>query len=175
MIADALQAKLSAKEQQRIDSRPTDNLQAYDAYMRGRQLMATRDSANMKLATEEFSKATKIDPLFALAWVGVADSNFMAPVYGSDKFEDLLPTIEEAVKNALAIDSELGEAYATLANLHNYYKRKGEAEAAYQKAIELSPNYADAYYQYSRFLGIYPLRIQEQVALARKAAELDPR
>ena len=99
----------------------------------------------------------------------------MAPVYGSDKFEDLLPTIEEAVKNALAIDSELGEAYATLANLHNYYKRKGEAEAAYQKAIELSPNYADAYYQYSRFLGIYPLRIQEQVALARKAAELDPR
>jgi len=175
MIADALQTKLSVKEQQRIDSRPTDNLQAYDAYMRGRQLMATRDSANMKLATEEFSKATKIDPLFALAWVGVADSNFMAPVYGSDKFEDLLPTIEEAVKNALAIDSELGEAYATLANLHNYYKRKGEAEAAYQKAIELSPNYADAYYQYSRFLGIYPLRIQEQVALARKAAELDPR
>jgi len=175
MIADALQTKLSVKEQQRIDSRPTDNLQAYDAYVRGRQLMATRDSANMKLATEEFSKATKIDPLFALAWVGVADSNFMAPVYGSDKFEDLLPTIEEAVKNALAIDSELGEAYATLANLHSYYKRKGEAEAAYQKAIELSPNYADAYYQYSRFLGIYPLRIQEQVALARKAAELDPR
>ncbi|RLA29977.1 MAG: hypothetical protein DRR11_14390, partial [Gammaproteobacteria bacterium] len=70
LIADALQAELSTDEQRRINARPTDNLQAYDAYMRGRQLMATRDSARLKLATEEFSKATSFDPLFALAWVG---------------------------------------------------------------------------------------------------------
>ena len=75
----------------------------------------------------------------------------------------------------MAIDNDLGEAYASLANIHAYYNRKGEAETAYQKAIELSPNYASAYYWYSSFLGIYPLRIQEQVELARKAAELDPR
>jgi len=170
IIADALQAELSTDEQRRIDARPTDNLQAYEAYMRGRQLMATRDSANLKLATKEFSKATSFDPLFALAWVGVADSN-MAAYRG----EDLLPIVEEAVKNALAIDRDLGEAYASLANIHSYYNRKSEAETAYQKAIELSPNYASAYYWYSGYLGIYPLRIQEQVELARKAAELDPR
>ena len=170
MIADALQAELSIDEQGRIDAIPTDNLQAYDAYMRGRQLMATRNSANLKLATEEFSKATRLDPLFALAWVGVADSNMSS--YSS---EDPLPIVEEAVRNALAIDSDLGEAYASLANIHAYYNRKGEAETAYQKAIELSPNYATAYYWYSSFLGKYPLRIQEQVELARKAAELDPR
>jgi tetratricopeptide (TPR) repeat protein len=175
MIAVALKAELSAKEQQRINARPTDNLQAYSAYIRGRQLMATRDSANVKLATEEFSKATSIDPLFALAWVGVADSNMLLSGYGSYLIEDLLPIIEEAVKNALAIDSDLGEAYASLANVHAYYKRKGEAETAYQKAIELSPNYASAYFWYSGFLGVYPLRIKEQVELARKAAELDPR
>jgi len=175
MIANALQARLSAEEQQRIDVRPTDNLQAYDAYTRGRQLMATRDSANMKLATEEFNKATRIDPLFALAWVGVADSNMLLSGYGSEHIEDLLPIIEEAVKNAMAIDNDLGEAYATLANIHAIYKRKGEAETAYKKAIELSPNYASVYLWYSGFLGAYPLRIQEQVDLARKAAELDPR
>ena len=175
MIAEALQTKLSTQENQRIDSRPTDSLQAYDAYMRGRQLMATRDSAKVKLATEEFSKATSIDPLFALAWVGVADSNMLLSGYGSNHIEDLLPVIEEAVKNAVAIDSDLGEAYATLANIHAYYKRKGEAEAAYQKAIELSPNYASAYFWYSGFLGVYPLRIKEQVVLARRAVELDPR
>lgn len=169
-IADALQAELSTDEQLRINARPTDNLQAYDAYMRGRQLMATRDSANLKLATEEFSKATSFDPLFALAWVGVADSNMSG--FGS---EDPLPIVEEAVKYALAIDNELGEAYASLANIHAFYNRNGEAETAYQKAIELSPNYASAYYWYSDFLGKYPLRIQEQVELARKAAELDPR
>jgi len=170
IIADALQAELSTDEQRRIDARPTDNLQAYEAYMRGRQLMATRNSANLKLAVEEFSKATRLDPLFALAWVGVADSNMSG--YGS---EDPLPIVEEAVKNALAIDNDLGEAYTSLARIHAYYNRKDEAETAYQKAIELSPNYATAYYQYSTFLGIYPLRIKEQVELARKAAELDPR
>ena len=174
-IAIALKAKLSAKEKQRIDARPTDNLQAYDAYLRGRQLMATRDSASLKLATEEFSKATKLDPLFALAWVGVADSNWVLPGYGAYRIEDLLPIIEEGVKNALAIDDGLGEAYASLANIHAYYKRKSEAESAYQKAITLSPNYASAYFSYSGFLGAYPLRIQEQVELARKAVELDPR
>jgi len=175
MIANALQAKLSAKEKQRIDAKPTDNLQAYDAYIRGRQLMATRDSANLKLATEEFGKATRIDPLFALAWVGVADSNMLLSGYGSDHIEDLLPIIEEAVKNALAIDNDLGEAYASLANIHAYHKRKDEAETAYQKAIALSPNYASAYVWYSSYLGVYPLRIKEQVDLARKAVELDPR
>ena len=72
IIADALQAELSTDEQRRLDARPTDNLLAYDAYMRGRQLMATRNSANLKLATEEFSKATRLDPLFALGvgWSG---------------------------------------------------------------------------------------------------------
>jgi TolB-like protein/Tfp pilus assembly protein PilF len=170
IIADALQAELSTDEQRRLNARPTDNLLAYDAYLRGRQLMATRNSANLKLATEEFSKATRLDPLFALAWVGVADSNMSS--YG---IEDPLSIAEEAVKNALAIDSDLGEAYVSLARIHSSYNRKGEAETAYQKAIELSPNYADAYYRYSVFLNIYPLRIKEQVELARKAAELDPR
>ncbi len=175
IIADALQAELSTDEQRRIDARPTDNLQAYEAYMRGRQLMATRDSAKLKLATEEFSKATSFDPLFALAWVGVADSNMLLSRHSAYRSEDLLPIREEAVKNALAIDNDLGEAYASLASIHAYYNRKGEAETAYQKAIELSPNYASAYHWYSSFLGKYPLRIQEQVELARKAAELDPR
>jgi TolB-like protein/Tfp pilus assembly protein PilF len=177
MIADALQAELSTDEQRRINARPTDNLQAYEAYMRGRQLMATRDSAKLKLATEEFSKATSFDPLFALAWVGVAESNMLLFTYSTsgNRLEDVLTMREEAVKNALAIDNDLGEAYASLAGIHAYYNRKGEAETAYQKAIELSPNYASAYQWYSGFLSQYPLRIQEQVELARKAVELDPR
>jgi tetratricopeptide (TPR) repeat protein len=157
-------------EQQRIDVRPTENLLAYEAYMRGQQLMATRNSTNIKLAIEEFSMATKLDPLFALAWVGVADSNMSS--FGPEK---PLPIVEEAVKNALAIDDDLGEAYASLASIHAYYNRKGEAETAYQKAIELSPNYASAYHSYSVFLSKYPLRIKEQVELTRKAADLDPR
>ena len=149
-IADALQAELSTDEQRRIDARPTDNLQAYEAYMRGRQLMATRNGAKLKLATEEFIKATEIDPMFALAWVGLADSLAISSWAGPTlRAEDVYPIIEDAVKNALAIDNGLGEAYASLAWIHDHYGRNDEVEIAYQKAIELSPNYASAYQWYS--------------------------
>jgi len=175
MIADALQARLSTNEQLRIDAKPTDNLQAYEAYMRGRQLMATRNAANLKLASEEFSKATEIDPSFALAWVGVADSLSLSLGWRDARAEDLLPIIEDAVKNALVIDNDLGEAYASLGLMHRKYGRNDEAETAFQKAIELSPNYATAYQWYSGLVGNDPLRTQESIDLMQKAAKLDPR
>jgi len=170
-IADALQAELSTDEQRRIDARPTDNLQAYEAYMHGRQLMATRNRAKLKRATEEFSKATEIDPSFALAWVGVADSLNLSTTWADARAEDVFPIIEDAVKNALAIDNDLGEAYASLGLLH----WNDESETAFQKAIELSPNYASAYKWYANLLATDPLRKQESLDLLQKAAKLDPR
>ena len=175
MIADALQAELSNDEQLRIDARPTDNMQAYEAYMRGRQLMATRNADKMKLASEEFIKATQIDPLFTLAWVGVADSLSLSLVWRDPRAEDLHPIIEDAVKNALTIDNDLGEAYASLGLMHARQGRHDEAETAFQKSIELSPNYASAYHWYSGLVGTDPLRIQESINLIQKAARLDPR
>jgi len=164
-IADALQAELSTDEQRRIDARPTDNLLAYEAYMRGRQLMATRDGAKLKRATEEFIKATEIDPSFALAWVGVADSLSISPGYSDVRAEDVYPIIEDAVKNALTIDNGLGEAYAALAMMHHDQGRIDEAETAYQKAIELSPNYASAYQWYSQLIGdTDPLRTGSKIS-----------
>ena len=174
-IADALQATLSPEEQQRINTMPTDNLVAYDAYLRGRQLMAPRQSAKLELAIEEFRKAVELDPKFALAWVGLADSYNLLTGYGTMLQEDVIPIREDAIGRALAIDDQIGEAYASLASVHEYYQRFEEAEAAYQKAIELSPNYATAYHWYSLFLENFPLRAQEAVDLIRKAAELDPR
>jgi len=176
IIADALQAELSTDEQRRIDARPTDNLLAYEAYMRGRQLMETRTGENLELASEEFIKATEIDPMFALAWVGVADSLAIRTNPTNDRAKDVYPIIEDAVKNALTIDNGLGEAYASLAWIHGYYGRNDEVEIAYQKAIELSPNYASAYQWYSGYIGNSdPLRLQESIDLLQKAAKLDPR
>ena len=175
-IAQALQATLSPVEEQRINTVATENLQALEAYLHGRQLMATRDPTKLKLSIEEYNKATEIDPLFALAWVGVADSNSILSGWTDARVEDRLPIREEAVKNALAIDNGLGEAYASLAVIHDSYERYDEAETAYQKAIELSPNYASAYQWYSQLiLHNYPRRIQESVDLMEKAAILDPR
>jgi len=175
-IAEALQATLSPEEVKRIDTKPTDNLLALDAYLRGRQLMATRDTDNLKLAIGEFNEAVRLDPMFALAWIGVADSNALYSGYGSQlSVEESIPIREDAIKRALVIDENLGEAYASLGFLHRFNNEYEMAEIAYRKAIQLSPNYATAYQWYANLVSNYPLRIEERMELVQKAAELDPR
>ena len=172
-IADALEARLTPEESKRINTMPTQNLAAYDAYMRGRQLMATRESAKLEEATKEFRKAVDLDPQFALAWVGVADSYDLLAGYGTFNLEEALAIRQDAVNHALEIDPGLGEAYASLARIHRDRGENSDMESAFRKAIELSPNYATAYLWYGNTLGVS--RAQEAVDLTRKAEELDPR
>jgi len=177
--ADALKTVktvLSLDEKTRINTQPTNNLQAYDAYLNGRQLMATRKVDQLQQAVTAFGKAVEIDPQFALAWVNLADANYLLAGYQSMSLEIAIPVMENAIAQALSIDDQLGEAYASLAEVHIYYQRQDEAEAAFRKAIELSPNYATAYHWYSNFvMASSMLRIAESTALAQKAFELDPR
>ena len=174
-IAEALQATLSPDEEQRIDLQPTDNLLAYDAFMRGRQLLTTRNSSNLQQAANEFNKAVELDPGFALAWVGVADSHSLLIDYGTLANEEALPIVEHAVNRALTIDDQLGEAYASLGSLYESRNQLEEAEAAFLKSTQLSPNYATAWHWYGSFLYRYPLRLEENFSMFQKAAELDPR
>jgi TolB-like protein/Tfp pilus assembly protein PilF len=175
-IANALKAVLSLEEKTRINTMPTDNLQAYDSYLHGRQLMATRKVDKLQQAVKEFGKAVAIDPEFALAWVNLADANSLLAGYQAKSLEAAIPVMESAISHAMSINNELGEAYASLAQIHEYYQREDEAEAAYLKAIELSPNYATAYHWYSSFvLRSSMLRTAEATKLLERAFELDPR
>jgi TolB-like protein/lipoprotein NlpI len=174
-IADALQATLSPEEVKRIDAKPTDSLVAYDAYLRGRQLMATRKVAKLELAVEEFNKAVELDPQFALAWVGVADSNALLSNYGTLSDEIAIPIRQDAINRALAIDDGLGEAYASLGLLQVKKNEYEEAEISYKQAIALNPNYAIAYLWYANLTNRFVTRRDERIELTQKAAELDPR
>jgi TolB-like protein/DNA-binding winged helix-turn-helix (wHTH) protein len=175
-IADALHTVLSAEEKSSINRLPTHNLQAYEAYLRGRQLMATRNTAKLQQAVGEFGKAVEIDPQFALAWVNLADANYLLILYKAMPPEVAIPAMENAITHAMAIDDKLGEAYVSQAHIHSFYQRRDEAEIAYRRAIELSPNYATAYHWYSSFLLSSSMaRPTEATGLALKAFELDPR
>jgi TolB-like protein/Tfp pilus assembly protein PilF len=173
-IASALKATLTSDEQQLVNTVPTQNLLAYEAYLRGRQLMATRNASSLEQALAEFENAVKLDPQFALAWVGVADSNLLLPNYGTASDVESIAKARLAVDRALAINDRLGEAYASLAGMLSRQDEWDLSEAAFKKSIELSPNYATAWHWYSDTLGNFPLRIDESIEMALKASELDP-
>ncbi len=173
-IANALKATLTTGEQQQINTVPTQNLLAYEAYLRGKQLVATRNAASLEQALAEFEKAVKLDPQFSLAWVGKADTLILLSAYGTYSIEESNEQARAAIDRALAINDGIGEAYASLSQVLVYQNEWELAEAAHLKSIQLSPNYATAWHWYSNDLGQFPLRIDESMEMALKAYELDP-
>jgi len=173
-IAEALHAALTPEDHKRIDTMPTDSLEAYDAYWRGRQLSDTRETARLEQAMEHYRRATELDPDFALAWVGLADTYYWLSSYGSYAAADTFDVRQDAIDKALAINPELGEAYASLGILQRSRDLNAEAEGSFRKAIELSPNYATAYHWYSFYLSFDPERRGEALEYGKKAVELNP-
>jgi TolB-like protein/Tfp pilus assembly protein PilF len=173
-IADALHTTLSPEEQRRIDTAPTDNLEAFDHYLRGRNLMATRAVEELAQATQAFLKAVELDPGFALAWVGVADSHALYEGYSDTNYGAFFDIRDEAISRALAIDPQLGEAYASLGILQNDKGDAAAAEESLKAAIRYSPNYATSYHWLSNMLRDNLFRLEESLAYAQRAAELDP-
>jgi TolB-like protein/cytochrome c-type biogenesis protein CcmH/NrfG len=173
-IADALRATLSPEEKSRVYDLPTSNMDAYNHYLRGRQSMAARGIDDLKNALAEFEQAVEIDPEFALAWVGVADSSHL--LFERDVLERTEHTNvhKQAVDMALALNDQLGEAYSSLALYYQDLREFDKARAAMQKSIELNPNYAQAYLWYANSQAPGPDFDENRLRLLYKAAQLDP-
>ena len=173
-IAAALKTTLSPQEQEAISETPTENLAAYNAYLLGLQLMARRGVEDLTRAQQEFTRATELDPEFALAWIGTAETTLLLTGNTRLSFPESMAKTEHAANKALAINDQLGEAYLSLAEVDKYHERHDQAEANYRKAIELSPGYATAFQWYSDYLDSFPHRSEEALAILRKAEVLDP-
>jgi TolB-like protein/Tfp pilus assembly protein PilF len=172
-IADALRATLLPIEQERLDAIPTENLAALEAYFLGKQSMAKRTGAALLDAVDYFKKAIELDPGFALAYVGQADSHALQTDNG-----DLSPVVsfalaEPLIDKALELDDQLGEAYASLGLNFTELKDHDAAEEAFRRALALSPNYVSAHHWYSNFLrnyGDYDAGLEQII----EAIKLDP-
>ena len=173
-IARALEATLSPEEAAMISERPTENLAAYTAYQRGRNLIASRKSADLDMAAEEFQRAVELDPEFALGWVAIAEVSSLQNSYSTLDFVTSVERQQAAVDRALALDDELGEAWLSLALLKTVIDQPAEAESAFQRAIKLAPGYATAYHWYAMNVARTPRRRAEAAQLLQKALELDP-
>jgi TolB-like protein/Tfp pilus assembly protein PilF len=174
-VADALRASLSTEEQELLDTIPTENMAALEAYFRGKQHIEKRTSAALAKAVDDFSRAIELDPGFALAYVGLADSHLLQVLYSGLPQDEMAEKAQAATDRALALDDRLAEAYTSLGFIERYRSDHEAAEAAFMRALELNPNYVMAHRWYAWLLARPLGRRNEAFERFKKAAELDPR
>jgi TolB-like protein len=172
-IAGALKTALTPAEQARAKRVPTRNLQAWEAYQLGQQRMERRTSADLADAEQFFREAIDLDPKFALTYVGLADTLILQIDYSGAPRELTQSNAEKAVAEALELDPDLAEAWASSGLIAHQRSQYDRAESMYRRAIELNPNYAPARHWYSMMLGDVG-RLDEALAQIQRAAELDP-
>jgi serine/threonine protein kinase/Flp pilus assembly protein TadD len=153
----------------------TENLQAYQLYLKGRSLFFQR-GPRLRRARECFERTVALDPKYALAWAGVADAYHMLAFYGLDRPELCLTQGKQAAERALELDLMSAEAHCARANIHLFYDREySKAEADFVRALELNPGYLQARAWYGFFyLGWVRGHFTEAIQQVRQAVELDP-
>jgi TolB-like protein/lipopolysaccharide biosynthesis regulator YciM len=172
-IVEALQAALTEQDDARLRTVPTDNLEAYDEYVRGRYEMAKRSVEALDRAITHFEKAIELDPEYALAYVGLADAINIHAFQSRRNWRETAAARQAAIEKALELDPLSGEAYTSLADLRKVQGRTDEAKQLFEKAIELSPNYATAYQWYSHIFA-YEGDSETALKYISRAVELDP-
>lgn len=172
-ISETLRLRLSGEQQQRLTKRYSDNVEAYQEYLKGRFYSAKSTENGLKKSIEYFNQAIEKDPNYALAWAGLAngyweDSDIhIAP-------HDAMPKAKQAALKALAIDDTLAEAHGALAiELTAYDWDWTNAEKEFRRAIELNPDYPTAHAQYGWYLSLMA-RPDEAIAEVKRATQLDP-
>ena len=155
-IAAALQAELSPAERRRIEAQPTENLTAYDFYLRGRDYYNRYRKEQNEIAIELFKKAIRLDSTFALAYAGLGDAYALNVArYGlASEWGD---SAIAAAEKGMSLDPDLAEAHKALGTAYlsrGWYRR---AVRALESAIALNPNYGQAIHN----LGLVRFRMGE--------------
>lgn len=173
-ISEQLQVKLTGEEKKRLTKNNTENSEAYTLYIKGSFYLNKRTFDGLKKGIEYFEQAVVKDPKYALAYAGIADGYALLVDNYYIRAEEGYPKAKQAVLKALAIDNDLAEAHASLANVLSSYERKwDEAKEEYKKAIELNPNYSTAHHWYALILCNQKF-FEEAMREILRAQELDP-
>ena len=170
-IVEQLKVKLLPQEKKSIGKVPTDNLEAYTYYLKGRELFHRGSKSCYKAAREMFVKATELDPSYARAYAGIADCDTFLYLRTIEpiSFDAILALSEKA----LALDNGLAEAHASRGAALSAVKRYAEAEPEFEKAISLDPNSFEAHYFYARAC-VFQGKIEQATALFERAAAIKP-
>ena len=171
-IVTALEVKLTESEQEKEARRYTDNLEAYDYFLRGREQFLTTNETNAQ-AREMFERAIELDPSFAAAYAILSYTHFRDWFNQWSEGPQALERAFEAAQKAVALDDSLPLARAYLAWVYVMKKQHEAAIAEANRAIELDPNFSEGYARLGAILTLSG-RPEESVSLLEKAMRLDP-
>jgi serine/threonine-protein kinase len=173
-ISDKLRFKLTRVEKKRLTKRATENIEAYHLYLKGRYYWNKRNGPDLMKGLQYFREAIDIDPNYALAHAGLADSYIVLATWNILPSSEAFPKSKAAARKAIELDKTLCEAHASLGFVSGVYDWDWtRAEKNFKRAIKLNPEYATTYEWYGLCLS-YMGRHDEAIAAAKRAQDLDP-
>ena len=173
-IVTAFSEQFSAEAREKLTKHYTENKAAYEEYLKGRFNFAKRTADGLTKALRHFKAAIEIDPLYALAYAGMAEAYQLLPLSDALEPHSAFPKAKAAVLRALEIDDTIPEAHVSLGViLLDFDWNWRGAELSFQKAIQLNPNYAAAHQVYGTLL-LRLGRIGDAILSLKKAQVLDP-
>ncbi|MFQ5738397.1 MAG: tetratricopeptide repeat protein, partial [Acidobacteriota bacterium] len=165
-VATALRGALSQREKE-VLRRPETNMETYEYFLRGRQLMHRFSRASLESAKRMFERAIELEPKYALAYAGLAASHsWFYEWWGGGQAD--LEAADRASRRALELAPDLAEAHASRGFVLSLLRQYDGAAERFEAAIRLNPNSYDAHYYYARTC-FASGRIERSAELFRKS------
>jgi TolB-like protein/Flp pilus assembly protein TadD len=172
-VSRKLQRVISAEDGQKVEKNYTASYEAFQHYLKGRFFWNKRTGEGLNKAVAEFGQAVNLDPNFALAYVGLADSYALIEQYLGTPSSETMPKAKSYASRALEIDDSLAEAHTSLAFIYYAMWEWDASDREFRRAIELKPNYSTAHHWYYVFLRDTG-RLNEAIEQINIAKDLDP-
>jgi len=173
-VVQELRPQSASSVETRLRKSSTENVEAYNLYVKGMFHLNKRTPASLTVALESFKEALALDPGYALALSGLADGYSLLDDFSMEAPAVSQELAERAALQALEIDPDLAEAHSALGLIYRDYRWDWPAaERALKRALELNPNYATTHNRYGWFL-ISVGRYDEALMYMQQARDLDP-
>jgi TolB-like protein/DNA-binding winged helix-turn-helix (wHTH) protein/Tfp pilus assembly protein PilF len=172
-ITEKLRLRLSGEQEQRLTRRATANSRAYQFYLNGLFYLRKRGPKDLTKALDYFNQAVAIDPGFAVAWAGLAQTHLIFARNGLLEPKEANAKAKAAAEQALKSDDTLADAHLAMAVLKQHEWDWAGADRDFRRAIELNPNDVSAHDEYTEYLSCME-RHGEALAENKRAQELDP-
>jgi eukaryotic-like serine/threonine-protein kinase len=173
-IATSLQATLSPEVKEMLTAPTTVNTEAYTAYLQGRYFLDRKSNVDIERAIDYFERALKIDPNYALAWVGLSLAHGTQADYSYVTVQEGYGKARTEGERALQLNPNIADAHTNMGWIHkNYDLDWAAADRSFRRAVELEPRNAAAVRGASSLAYTFG-RFDEAIALGKRAIELDP-